>query len=656
LKDPITLADARALGESDLIARDPARLLIAIALSFVADVLLFIAALSGGMPVSLAHITSFGCATAITYFLTVRWVVPGKQREPASLPRVCGHLVLVAFAALWLRAGVLSLLMGWGLSAQWAIVFAAAAAAAVTQVGSPLYMKSGRWMLGRGTRWRTLAFALITCAVLLRLIYGSQVELLPEEAYYWNYSRHLDIGYLDHPPMVAWLIRLGTAVFGNTEFGIRIGAVCSGAVASFFVYRLTRELFDEASALVALVLMQLLPFFFFAGILMTPDAPLTAAWAASLFYLRRALIAGRAAAWWPAGLWLGLGLLSKYTIAMLVPAMLLFMIGDGQSRQWLRHWRPYAAGLLALVIFSPVIFWNATHDWASFVFQTSRRLAEAPRFSLHKLFLSVLILLTPVGLVSVVGMFWGKGADAAASATQQRRYRRFLQSCILTPLLVFFIFSLRHEVKFDWTGALWTAAVPLLSSMVVSGGDAVAVTGSGGWGRNGWVTTLVILLFIYGAAFHYFVLGLPGVGYSTHMELVPVGWRRLGEQVSVVEDDVRRRTGSAPLVVGLDRYETASELAFYAPDQARSVGGTSSDSLFGGLGLMYKRWFPERAQIGRNILLVGWSEHDLDKAEIHERFQRLEPVTAATLARDGHIIRHYYYRLGIGYQTAADSH
>jgi dolichol-phosphate mannosyltransferase len=48
-------------------------------------------------------------------------------------------------------------------------------------------------------------------------------ELLPEEAYYWNYSRHLDIGYLDHPPMVAWLIRLGTMVFGQNEFGVRIG-------------------------------------------------------------------------------------------------------------------------------------------------------------------------------------------------------------------------------------------------------------------------------------------------------------------------------------------------------------------------------------------------------------------------------------------------
>ena len=69
---------------------------------------------------------------------------------------------------------------------------------------------------------------------------------MPEEAYYWNYAQHLDIGYLDHPPMVGWLIAAGTAVFGDTEFGVRIGALCCGAVAGFFTYRLTREMFGAA--------------------------------------------------------------------------------------------------------------------------------------------------------------------------------------------------------------------------------------------------------------------------------------------------------------------------------------------------------------------------------------------------------------------------
>jgi dolichol-phosphate mannosyltransferase len=606
------------------------------ALAPVADVLVFIAAVGAGAALNLAHIVSFGCATLLYYFFTVRSVVVSQGRE-RDLP-LHRRLLLVALATLFLRAGVLSLLVRWGLAPQWAIVLAAVVALLLMRAGNLLCLTSGIWTLGSGVAWRSLAIALIVCAVLLRIIYSSQVDLLPEEAYYWNYSRHLDIGYLDHPPMVAWLIRFGSSLFGNTEIGVRFGAMCSAAVASLFVYRLTRNLFDEASAWVALVLMQLLPFFFFAGFLMTPDAPLTAAWAALLFYLERALIAQRPSAWWCAGAALGLGLLSKYTIAMLVPAMVIFMFWDTQARRWWRDWRPYAAGVLGLVIFSPVIFWNATHEWASFVFQTSRRLAEAPRFSLHKLILSALILLTPVGAVSL----------PAGGQLQGSRRGRFLLVSILAPLTVFFFFSLRHEVKFDWTGASWLAAVPALAAALVAPHPGRL----NAWVSRAWVPTLLILLLIYGAAYHYVVLGLPGVGYAKQMELVPVGWRSLGEQIAGVEARLWRDTGSVPLVVGLDRYELASELAFYAPDQARSVANTSSDSLFGGVGLMYTRWFPPQLAQGRDMVLVGWEARELDKEAIRARVGLLGPIMeGAVVSRDGHVVRHYYYRLAYGYGT-----
>src|SRR5580693_5283238 len=175
---------------------------------------------------------------------------------------------------------------------------------------------------GADVHWRALLIALVGYAFFLRVLYSGQIELIPEEAYYWNYSRHLDIGYLDHPPMVAWLIRLGTFVFGQSQFGVRIGAIGCAIVASIFIYRLTRNLFGEASALAALVLTQTLPFFFLSGFLMTPDAPLAAAWAASLYFLERALIGNQSRAWWFAGVALGIGMISKYSIAVLAPVMM----------------------------------------------------------------------------------------------------------------------------------------------------------------------------------------------------------------------------------------------------------------------------------------------------------------------------------------------
>jgi len=124
------------------------------------------------------------------------------------------------------------------------------------------------------------------------------------------------------------------------------------------------------------------------------------------------------------------------------------MVLDPPSRRWFRRWEPYAALLIAVCVFAPVLIWNAQHQWASFAFQTSRRLAEAPRFSAHKLVGGAMVLLTPVGLVA---------AGIALCGAMSGRAQRLLQAAVLVPIAVFAMFSLRHEVKLDWTGAPWTA-------------------------------------------------------------------------------------------------------------------------------------------------------------------------------------------------------
>lgn len=616
----------------------------------LADVVLFIAATSAGVRLALANIVSFAAGAVLSYLLNARGVVAsvGRSRDL----RLYGHLLAVSVFALFLRGGVLALLANvWRWPAQVAILFAVITGMAVIRAGYASALASPTWNLGSGARWRALAIGAIVCVFLLRLIYLAQVQLLPEEAYYWNYSQHLDIGYLDHPPMVAWLIRLGTAVCGDTEFGVRIGALISAALASLFAYRLTRNLFGEPSALVALVLMQVLPFFFLAGMLMTPDAPLTAAWAATLYFLERALVGGRSRAWWLAGLSLGLGLVSKYTIGLLVPAALAFALMDSQARRWLWRWQPYAAMALALVLFSPVIIWNARHEWASFAFQTARRLADTPQFSLHRLIASALVLLTPTGLLTLSVASFGPACLDVPSpeGTDNRRRWRFIQASVLVPFAVFLIFSLRHEVKLDWTGALWVGAMPALACCIVSFGEQ-AMRGLRAWSHRAWAPTIIVLLLTYGAGLHYLVLGLPGLGYSKHVELVPVAWRDLARRISVTTAEIRARTGAEPLVVGMDRYVIASELAFYARDQRRSVSGTASRHLFGLDALMYEQWFPVKQQEGRTLLLVGWNAQDLSAPQIESHVARLDPVQEAELVRDGRFIRHYYFRVAYGYR------
>ena len=555
------------------------------------------------------------------------------------------RLLAVSLMALFLRGGVLGFLVqSWGWPAQISIVFAVLTGLAVTIPGYSQALSPAE----RVASARTLAIGLVVYALALRLVYLGSVELLPEETYYWEYSRHLDIGYLDHPPMVAWLIRAGTALFGQSPFGVRVGALCSGIIASVFAYRLARNLLGEAGARAALVLSQVLPFFFLSGLLMTPDAPLTAAWAASLYYLERALVAGRSDAWWRAGLALGLGAISKYSIALLVPVTLIFMLWDRKSRRWWSRWEPYAAALVALAVFSPVIIWNVQHDWASFAFQTSRRLAEAPRFSLHKLLASALVLITPTGVVAVAAALMSAQAAGSVDGEEATRRRLFVNTAILVPLAVFAAFSLRHEVKLDWTGAPWMAALPLMAAGMIS---ADRLSGLRAWIRAAWTPTLVTMLLVYGAGLHYLVLGLPGLGYSRHIELVPVGWRDLSHRVLEIAAAVRKETGADPVIVGMDRYAIASELAFYGTEPNKAVLPTSSVHLFGGNGLMFERWVPVQAAAGRNLLLVAWDPADLDGEAIRSHVERLGPVEVEVLTRDGRFVRRYYHRVVYDYQV-----
>ena len=602
---------------------------IGVLLAPLIDILAFCTFVGLGSSLRAGNAYAFAIGYAIS--LWSRRTALRAERNAADA-QILWRAAVAGFLAVFLRAGVLALLVqrcGW--APQFAIVFAVALGLAVT-----------------APRWRNLAAGLILYGCVLRLVYAGSVELMPEETYYWNYSRHLDFGYLDHPPMVAWLIRAATAVFGQTEFGVRAGALGCGLLTSIFVYKLARNLYGETAALAALLLTQALPYFFLSGLLMTPDAVMVAAWAGSLYFLERALLGGQSRAWWRAGVCLGIGMISKYSIALLGLAAVAFMLWDRESRRWWRRPEPYIGALLALAIFSPVIIWNAQHDWASFAFQTSRRLAEKPQFALHKLIGSILVLITPMGALAAAALL---RRPANPLAPEVIRRRRLTGLAVLIPLSVFAAFSLRHEVKLDWTGALWTAALPAMAfAMIKHAGMDRFSRGI----RAAWTPVILVMLLIYGAGLQYLVLGLPRVGYDKHIEAVPVGWRDLSAHIMTVANTYRDETGSEPLIVGMDRYAIASELAFYGGSRRPAGLATANSHLFGGMGLMYERWMPPQAQNGRNLLLVAWTAGELEDRFIDARVQRLGPIEDDVLMRNGIVIRHYYHRLAFNYGFRGD--
>jgi dolichol-phosphate mannosyltransferase len=612
------------------------------------DFLVFHALFAAGLGVVAAHIASFILATLSNYILNSRWAFADAARRQSE-PDWHRYLrfLAVCVLALALRGGVLATLVNaWGWRPELAILAGIGTAAAVNYLGSAFFVfPSLNPRVSSSVRWRMVALGIVGYVVALRLLFMGTVDLLPEEAYYWNYAQHLDIGYLDHPPMVAWLIWLGTTIFGQTEFAVRSGAILCWVTAAFFAFRLAHNLYGKTAAFIAVMLFSALPFFFAMGLVMVPDSPLTAAWAGALYFLERATLGERRAAWLGVGVCIGLGMLSKYTIALLGLATFIFLLVDAKSRRWLWTPWPYLAAVIAILLFSPVIAWNAANDWASFAFQSTRRLGQAQKFSLHLLVGSILLLITPVGLAAAVLAVAPAAGMRRLYAGSIDRKQAFVVVYTLTPLSVFVAFSLLHQVKLNWTGPLWLAVLPALARMLTAERH-LRLFGL----RPAWAATIAITLILYAAGLHYVALGLPGVPYPSDLRVLPIAWREFADAAGKIRDQVQSTTGSEPLLVGMDRYFLSSELAFYDRRGDDSAQSTAGRSLFGANSVMYDYWVSRCRQVGRTVIMFGVGPRELSQANLSQWFQSMGPVTEAIVYKAGARAGRFYYRVGYDFR------
>lgn len=203
--------------------------------------------------------------------------------------------------------------------------------------------------------------------VFANLVLNFILPLHFDEAYYWVWSIHPQLSYFDHPPMIAWLIRIAT-VFGDSEWQIRLVPLVCSALTGMGIWRLAKVMFDAAVAQKALLLFLLSPLAQMGFTLATPDAPLILGWMAVVFFAYQAIFTANKDCYYAAGVAAGFALLSKYTGILLLPSLLLFLIFSPHFRELRR--KEFLWGIsLSVVVFLPVIFWNAGHDWASFRFQ-----------------------------------------------------------------------------------------------------------------------------------------------------------------------------------------------------------------------------------------------------------------------------------------------
>lgn len=214
------------------------------------------------------------------------------------------------------------------------------------------------------------AAAIAAGGVAVRLALAALIPLTVDEAYYVDWARHLQPGYLDHPPAVAWLIAGPLRLFGASTLAVRLPALLLLGVATLLAADLARARGGPRAATAAALLLQAAPIFGLGATLVTPDAPLALAWVGALWSLDRA---GRSGPRWflATGAFVGLAALSKLTGGLLGLACLAALVATRDGRAALRTPWPWAGGALSLAVASPMLLWNAAHGWPAFGFQAT---------------------------------------------------------------------------------------------------------------------------------------------------------------------------------------------------------------------------------------------------------------------------------------------
>lgn len=421
----------------------------------------------------------------------------------------------------------------------------------------------------RSYRGATILWLLAVTILHLWLIASGRWPLDVEEAQYWTWSRRLDWSYYSKGPMVAYLIAASTRLGGHTEFWVRLPAVLLGVGVAVLAFFLARRVFQsDRAGFLSVVLLSLMPLYIAGSFMMTTDSPLVFFWALAALLLCRAVRRRSELAWHGAGIALGLGVLSKYTMLMLVPCVLLWLLASPRLQPWLRRREPYEAALLGLLVFSPVIVWNARQGWLS----VRHVLAQAGVGKTRPLVASLLggpeFFASQVGVVSpflfaflLLAVIW-----AWRQGLKTGREDLLLLACLSAPVFLFFqVWSFGSKVQGNWAAhAYFTAVVAAAGwseTWPVWGPRRQTTRLLNGLLRASIIAPLVYLAFVVAVE----IWGPLGIRWLSGADLVNKrlrGWPELGRAVG----EVMRTTPKAPFLLS-DRYQIASELAFYVEGQ-----------------------------------------------------------------------------------------
>ena len=454
-----------------------------------------------------------------------------------------------------------------------------------------------------------------------------RLELTFDEAYYTLWSRWLSFGYLDHPPMVALLIRGSTALIGGSELGVRALSLCvvgaMPALIAFIAWRLFRS--AETAALATLMWIAM-PLVLIGAILVTPDEPLVVFWTLGLAALVELWRTGDARWLIAVGAALGLALQSKFTAAFFAPGVVLALVATPSLRRWLASPALFAGLAVALAIFTPFVVWNATHGWATF----AKQLGRAPPHGFAPLYIAEFLatqigLMNPLVFAALVPAVATIPWRAPVSPGSREEARRML-ACTIAPAAVYFLLHSAHDrVEGNWLAPLYPALAILAADWVAE------VRRAGASGLSAAIAKTAPWAAPVGLAFGALTFAVVLTGAVPLGQADPAlrleGFRELARDL-----DLRARDASAAYIL-TQGYALTSLMTYYGdpaipvvqPEQRMRwiFAPQPSESLFVGPGLAL-------GEAGRRFDLI-----------LKMRFRTVEPIGLIERRRAGAAIRTY---------------
>ena len=292
--------------------------------------------------------------------------------------------------------------------------------------------------------------------------------LMPQDAYYHFYGKHLALSYFDHPGMIGYIIRLFTSIFGKHVWVIKFADFVITSFTLIAFYYLATLFLPKKKAQNALLLISSTILISILSLVSTPDVPLLLFWTLSIVFLYKAIFENKFRYWILAGLAIGLALNSKYTALFIFIGLVGFLLFSNKYRKLWASPGVWICLLISILVFSPVLWWNVQNDFSSFSFQFLERSGEISEFKvsikdfagfiLHQ---SIILLPILFFVMAIIGFKFLKKIIYKFKLPSQKTL--FLLSFFIPVFLGFFLISPFYWVKLNWIMPAYITGIILVT-------------------------------------------------------------------------------------------------------------------------------------------------------------------------------------------------